>query len=388
MKTDNKHYALAWIDILVSQYLHPDKNNLHHLSAEQLKAICTQIKTQTYEWYTTLCNQCYSRPGKKEQIIQQYYLALISILQQVDEYKKHTLFARTEYRQVLTQADSAVRELLQMIRLRYHSYVSTVAMLTREDAQEFQKTLKVKYRQLRSKYGRAKHHALPIVFKRLDRLLKSPSLQLSQQAIQYKHGLLDELLRIVDGSEQTNCHPIDRLLIAYNYNSKEYIQSLITQFENILRLQETPDRKLNTLALLKKKFSQIQPKPNAVLNPNYYSLSEILSNWLQQEIQYYTTVSPETESLPPRPSVALHKITCHLSTDQIALILRAADESKILQARSLNEVFKTIVPYLATPRKAELSYRAVRNRIYNVEQADKEVAIGTLQQLIQKIQSY
>lgn len=388
MKTDNKHYALAWIDLLVSQFLHPDKKNFHRFSGEQLKSISTHIKTQTYEWYTALCNQCYSRPSKKKQIIQQYYIALITILQQIEKYKKHTLFKRKEYRHILTQVDSAIQELLKMIRLHYHSYVSSIAMLTSEDVQEFQKTLKVKYRLLRSKYGGTKHHALPIVFKRLYRLLNTPSIQLSQQAVQYKYELLDELLHIPDVSDQANCHPIDRLLITYNYNSKAYIQSLITQMEDYLQKQESQERKLDTLALLKKKFSQIQPKPNAVLNPNYYNLSEIVTNWLLQEIHYYTTITHETETPPQRPSVALHKITCHLSTDQIALILRAADESKILQARSLNEVFKTIVPYLATPRKAELSYRAVRNRIYNVEQADKEVAIGTLQQLIQKIQSY
>lgn len=82
------------------------------------------------------------------------------------------------------------------------------------------------------------------------------------------------------------------------------------------------------------------------------------------------------------------KVLCTLSGDQIALILRAADEAKILKARSMNLVFKLIIPHLSTPYKAELSAGAIRSKAYNPEEADRNAAIEALHRIISKIQSY
>ncbi|HSV10119.1 MAG TPA: hypothetical protein VLI68_05080, partial [Hanamia sp.] len=76
------------------------------------------------------------------------------------------------------------------------------------------------------------------------------------------------------------------------------------------------------------------------------------------------------------------------STDQIGIFLRAFDELKVLQARSMNEVFKTIVPHLSTPYKEELSYDSVRSKSYVAEERDKKIVIETLQQVIETIKRY
>jgi citrate lyase gamma subunit len=83
-----------------------------------------------------------------------------------------------------------------------------------------------------------------------------------------------------------------------------------------------------------------------------------------------------------------HKVLCTLSADQIALILRAADESQILKARSMNAVFKFIIPYLSTPHKENLSASAVRSKAYNPEEADRDAAVEALHRIIKKIQGY
>ncbi|WP_268224959.1 hypothetical protein [Sinomicrobium oceani] len=82
------------------------------------------------------------------------------------------------------------------------------------------------------------------------------------------------------------------------------------------------------------------------------------------------------------------KIVCNLSTDQTALVLRAADELRILQAKSMRHVFKTIVPHLSTPHKKDLSYDSLRVKAYTPEEKDKEVAIAQLQRMIKKIEEY
>lgn len=82
------------------------------------------------------------------------------------------------------------------------------------------------------------------------------------------------------------------------------------------------------------------------------------------------------------------KVLCKLSTDQTALILRASDELKILISKSMNHLFKTIVPFLSTPNKVDLSYNAMRSKAYVAEDRDKEIAIETLERMIKQIKEY
>lgn len=83
-----------------------------------------------------------------------------------------------------------------------------------------------------------------------------------------------------------------------------------------------------------------------------------------------------------------YKIHCMLSGDQIALILRGADEAQVFKARSMNAVFKAIIPYLSTEHKENLSADSIRSKAYNPEETDREAAVAALQAIIRKIQSY
>lgn len=82
------------------------------------------------------------------------------------------------------------------------------------------------------------------------------------------------------------------------------------------------------------------------------------------------------------------KIKCNLTGNQIALILRAADESKFLEARSMRSVFKAVVPHLSNSRGRNLSYDSLRLKAYSITDKDKEIAIRKLNSLIKKIEKY
>lgn len=90
---------------------------------------------------------------------------------------------------------------------------------------------------------------------------------------------------------------------------------------------------------------------------------------------------------PGAPEVR-YKILCALSVDQMGLILRAADDTRLIQAGSLNQVFKTIVPYLSTSNKTDISFDSMRSSTYHPEAPDKEKAIAALERMIDKIKGY
>lgn len=126
-------------------------------------------------------------------------------------------------------------------------------------------------------------------------------------------------------------------------------------------------------------------------------LADLLA-FIERRFGYY--ISPETGNADAVTSVNIRpahkdslpdhkqKILCTLSGDQIALILRGADEAQIVKARSMNAVFKSIVPFLSTEHRENLSSDSIRSKAYNPEEADREAAISALQAIIRKIQSY
>lgn len=84
----------------------------------------------------------------------------------------------------------------------------------------------------------------------------------------------------------------------------------------------------------------------------------------------------------------IEKITCNLSADQLALILRAMDDSRLVDAKSMNAVFRQIMPFLRTARKEHLSFGAVRSKAYSPEENDRQVTLSMLEKMIEKIKNY
>jgi hypothetical protein len=96
-----------------------------------------------------------------------------------------------------------------------------------------------------------------------------------------------------------------------------------------------------------------------------------------------------SEPSPDNPgSSALYKVLCRLSVDQIAIILKAADDIKLVVTRSFSQVLKSIVPFLSTERFKDFSWKSARTSTYKMEDGDKTIAIETLEALIGKIREY
>ena len=157
----------------------------------------------------------------------------------------------------------------------------------------------------------------------------------------------------------------------------------------------SPGDKIDRLLFHHKNFNQMHYKPGAKLNPFYGDVKEIVGNWFAQEISYQEKKYQWDVSPLASPVTTLKenkaepfKILCFLSVDQIAIILRALDSLRIIQARSMNQVFESIVPYLSTTRKQQISWESMRSKAYNFEENDKKVVIGALESIIAWVREY
>lgn len=401
MKTYENGYILEWIDLLISQTLNPLTEDFESLTAEWFRAIYPKISKESTRLQLLITQQVFSakKPSRRNYIVQRYHSTLTLLLSQLNHYQNGEKFKNKELQDILVRLQHCIQNVLYYIENRYAAHLSHEEQISTLHFKSLQAAFAKDITFLKAKFMGYSHPALNIVFKILDRFTAGTyeDHKITYRAVSYKKALIKGLKELqFAGKQQQQLSEIDRLLIYLNFNSKTYINHLITGFsEKVITLNHSEDG-IRALRFHFKTFRQIKAKPGLKFNPHYYDIDTVVSNWFQQELDFYkefTQYSPplqtsRQDSDVKRPVAPRAKILCNLSTDQIALILRSADEAKVLQARSLNEIFKTIVPFLSTPRKEELSSQGVRSRMYNVEENDKKVAIDTLERMIEKIQSY
>lgn len=147
------------------------------------------------------------------------------------------------------------------------------------------------------------------------------------------------------------------------------------------------------IQLLKRQasFNQDHYPDNSILKTAGNAIISYLNELSHTIEKRYKAYFPEMMAPPKQqvtPTLAMFKVICKLSVDQLGIILKAADDTKLIVARSLSTVFKSIVPFLSTVHKRELSWDSMRSNSYHPEESDKETAIAALEKLIQKIREY
>ncbi|MDB5143677.1 MAG: hypothetical protein JWQ66_2390 [Mucilaginibacter sp.] len=73
-----------------------------------------------------------------------------------------------------------------------------------------------------------------------------------------------------------------------------------------------------------------------------------LSQAIKKRYAAYLPEAPVARTADAKVVPDILKIICDLSIDQIGIILKAADDTKLIVSRSLSLVFKSIVPFLST----------------------------------------
>jgi hypothetical protein len=188
---------------------------------------------------------------------------------------------------------------------------------------------------------------------------------------------------------------LNALLVYMNFNSRSYINYYALGVTEKINMSEDLSDKMEKLLFHLKEFNQMRRKPDVILHPHYSDLKTELNNWFNQEISYLEKkihfsllpVNLKTDQISESRSPN-QKVLCALSVDQMAVIFKAAMDVKIILSSSINKLFKTIVPHLATPIQENLSPDSMRSKSYSPEDRDKEVVIQVLEQMINTIRAY
>jgi hypothetical protein len=393
-------YVLEWLDTLISVTLNPlksevgsippeDINKLQNLIIQEKDKVQSAIKFTVFNLNDETAIKC---------PIKNYHSSLVSLLDQALENKGP--FAENAAPQaILDNIISCIEELLFLIERRFTSYLGIdervpatyFDLLKKELLKRLPRTIK-KHRE--------QHSLIPVlelIIREVEAFLNLPSDKHKHtfREMFYLKDLCVELEFLEYNDDATLYTTLDEVLIRMNFNSKTYIYNLTERIAAHINSVEQPSERMECLLFDLKSFKQLHKKPGMIFLTQNAVLHKQVDNWFSQEIFYlekkiHYAIVPlkggEQKSAPKDKEK--EKLLSILSVDQMALILRAADDLRIVMARSLNSVFKNIVPFLSTPYQENISYDSMRSKSYSAEGRDKEIVTETLQQMIKKINEY
>ncbi|MEP6929378.1 MAG: hypothetical protein ABI850_05175 [Flavobacterium sp.] len=395
----NNIYPLEFFDSLIFQTLNPRSANVEKLTNHDVTIIMGLTEKECKSIQNSLKKEIFQLRKKREVRLQvrKYHSNLVYLLDTIIENEKTGLFDRQELSDLVELIKEKLEELLSIVENRFSIFLSldekvpiTYLMLSRNE-------LQYKLEKLSKKADNTfTGKVLKIIIQSVVQFIKSFSKnKITYRQLLYQKDLLKGLKYVERFEEKNFFSDIDKVLIENNFNNAEYIDCIIEHINEEIDLDESMTYRITKLLFYKKEFDRIYSNEKLSFDPSKNNIKPILENWFEQEVTYLErkleldvkAVSNDLE-LVNKAEILKSKIECDLSADQIALILRAADESRIIKSRSMNLVFQTIVPYLSTPFKKNLSYQSVRSKSYNAEDIDKEAAISGLEKIIKKIRTY
>lgn len=397
-------HIYEWLDLLVHFTLNPEKHFVDSITCEDDEQIEDLLRKETLKLRRLIQQQVFSAHTKSEAelFVRNCHVSITMMLGQSFENLENISNPQSPAARITKLLIQHFEELISLIEGRFAMYLSLDEYVPKTYFQLAQKELALRLRKLKNKIAINSPFKIPfeIIVNKLNRFLNTNEFEktTSYKNIIYKKKLITEVEKVEFKVEEFQSYTkLDEVLIYMNFNSVEYINYLISIIKKRIGNLITPEEKSKQLYLLHKSFNQLYKKPGAAYNQNFHSIELLLNNWFTQELEYLekirvteTTAIMTSSSLPKTGQLQMRKqkILCMLSSDQIGLILRAAEELRILAAKSMNELFKTIVPWLSTAAREDLSYDGMRSKSYVAEERDKRLAMEALEQIIRRIKEY
>lgn len=388
-------YPLEWLDSLIVQTLNPKKTNVSALSEKDLALISENAQKESQRIQVLIKNEIFAMFRKRQirLLVRKYHSNLIFLLDTVIENQNFKELKTNRLSQLIEQLIEVLDEMLCFIENRFTYYLSMDERVPITYLIVSRKELKVKLTRLKalSAKNEKDKEKIQIVIDAFTESIESKTQnKVTFRQIRYERDLLKALNnQDYTAKGETFFGTADQILIAMNFNCRKYIRLMTEEILKNIEKEKDSALRLELLILYYKDFNHLTSNEKITFDPSMENIRHVLDNWFKNEIAYWEKKKELGSAVRQAKSKSVEeKVECDLSADQIGLILRAADESRLIKARSMNLVFQSIIPYLSTAFKKDLSYQSVRSKSYNAEEKDKETAIAGLEKMIRKIRSY
>jgi len=393
-----KMYPLEWFDSLIINSFDAGSSSIS-VSESELKVLNERIASEAKKIKIHIKNSFFELKSKRQirLLIKKYHSSLVFLIDKTAEIRKRE--NSTQINEIFDLVVTSLNDLLSFVEIRYSAFMSLDQRVSYSYFSVWKKeTLTILKNLVKTKENPADHYR---DFEFAAALLAAPlhnsrNIKFTYRQILYYREIITEMQKLEHAVSETECiSDLDLMLIRMNFNSREYAEKLVGKIGRYLEGFENLSERLEKLLYIWSRISKINPNLKLTFNPSQQNLILFLEYWFSSEVRYVEKKSAiemqqKTVDYVGNEFVekADSKLECMLSGDQIGLILRATDEARIIRAKSMNYIFKSIVPYLSTPVKRNLSYQSVRSNSYNAEERDKEIAIESLEKIIRKIKTY
>jgi hypothetical protein len=183
---------------------------------------------------------------------------------------------------------------------------------------------------------------------------------------------------------------IRSLLIHFNFNSEACFDYYIGYFTGQMTEADSVSDRLEKLAFSYKTINQIQVKPGLIYDSKARPLTDQLSDWLLQEMNY---LERKVElalkgSLSEEPTLRKEfKLEFDMSVAQFAYFIRTFIEAGVIQNRNISELIRFLARFVKTKRSENIAYESFRMKYYNVEGSTKDSVKNILHTAIGYINS-
>lgn len=391
---------LEWFDSLIINSFDTDNSSVK-VSEYELENLSKTILSESKKIKIHIKYSFFELKSKRQikLLIRKYHSSLVFLIDRVVEIRMIEKFNSPEFFRIFDLIASSLEDLLSFVEVRYSSFMSLDQRVACSYFSIWKKETLEDLKNLSKQKENKEQIDLELEF--VVNLLAAPlennrKTKYTYRQILYYREMISELEKLnYSVTESEGLSNLDLMLIRMNFNSREYTERLVTRIGRYVEGFENLSDRLENLLYFSKKLSKINTDLKLTFNPSQQNLISFLEYWFSSEIRFAEKKAAILMQEQIDGSVgsefvekADSKLECLLSGDQIGLILRATDEARIIKAKSMNYIFKSIVPYLSTPVKRNLSYQSVRSKSYNAEERDKEIAIESLEKIIRKIKTY
>jgi hypothetical protein len=395
-----RKYTLQQLDLLVTTVLNPAKTNISDLKSDQLNVITTKLVDEMNENKLHLAKQAFGLFNKRKirRLVKHYHNSLVQLLERAfDHYRQleATEITKSLYK---TTIDS-ITELLDFIEHYFGEYIDLDDWVPSPHLHVAKSDISTRFRLMEPWLIQLGQDStlFDIISYEVNALAASSSRRHATfREVLYKKELVKQL-EILFAAKPNLIHkePVLDLLIVMNFNSSQFISYYTNLIKNELDYQDSICTKMERLLKQQKELSQRRMQEGMVLYPSSKDLKKVLARWLNAEIEYlqkqqqWVSTSARQARMPAAAkSAESFKILCFLSIDQIALFFRALDTLHIIEAKSLNAIFRNIVPYIATANRENISSESMRSKAYQFEESDKKELIRVLEAVIRWISNH
>jgi hypothetical protein len=372
-------YSFKWLDNLIINKLSAAGSAVTPLNREEVilvaRTLAENKETLPFEFLQKLLSLKNERQCKR--LVNRYHLQFVLLREHIRRNLKHTKTTYPRIYELNRYAEEFVEYLLSLIEMRFPNYL-------RNDSPVSDTFRNITVSGLKNLLKKVKEKAFfrhePII----DRIVIPSAISTLENKevtfgqLNYWQEMLGGLLSMEAIQQISHFNTLEEFLINMNFNHAHFVSYL--QQKILKGAKNNIDGR--------KYFREINIRRDIYYSNTHQSLHRIMHNWFTRNP--YTPMI-ESSSVPAVKESPLSrktkntKVILKLSVDQYGILLRAADQTKLLDAPSFSHVCETMAPIFATANQEEISANSLRSNAYPTEENDKLVTIRSLEKMIRWI---